>query len=101
MQTTFLNIGKDYTKGNEDFMLKMFDNAEWEELPLKKAPFGQGFAVQTVINEMKMPAKRVSLYNGVSLSQAHYGVYGIETKKQRVFILDNGCELVPLALIDL
>ena len=101
MQTTFLNIGKSYTEGNEKFLLKMFNDADWQELPLKQAPFSQGYAVQTIINEMKMPAKRVSLYNGVSLSQAHYGVYGIETKKQRVFILDNGCELVPLALIDL
>lgn len=93
----FTNIGKEYSKDNEDKILKEIDSLEWQDLPLKDAPFGQGYAIQGAIKEWKIPAKKVALY-GMFCS---YGFYGIQTKKQQIFFLDDGCSLTPIALRNL
>lgn len=97
MTTTFTEIGKTFTQGNEEKFNGIFASAEWQDLPLANAPMGQGMAVQGAINEWRIPAKRVSLYG----SFGHLGVYGIETKKQRIFFIDEGVSLTPIALVDM
>ena len=94
--TTFTEIGKQWTKDNEARFIKMFDSAKWEDLPIKDAPFAQGMALKGVINEWHISAKRVSMYSGFD----SFGVYGVETKKQQIFFLDDGLSMTPLALRD-
>jgi hypothetical protein len=93
----FTEIGKEFTAGNEETVLTQVNSLEWQELPLKDAPMGQGMALQGVINEWKIPAKRVAMYGML----ANLGLYGVETKKQQIFFIDEGVSVTPIALRDL
>jgi hypothetical protein len=93
----FTEIGKDYTKDNETKILSEIESLEWQELPIKEAPFSQGYALKSIIEEWKMPAKKVAMFGCV----AGGALLGVETKKQQIFFVDNGCEVVPIGLRDL
>ena len=93
---TFLKIGKPYTEGNESAIIKEADSLTWETLPISKAPMGQGMAIQGIIDEWKMPAKRVAMFGMFS----GFAMYGIETNKQQIFFIDEGVAVVPIGLRD-
>jgi len=93
----FTDIGKEYTEGNEDKILKEVDSLDWLDLPIKNAPMSQGMAIQGVIEEWKIPAKKAALYGML----ANFGLYGVQTKKQQIFFVDLGCSICPIALRDI
>lgn len=94
---TFTKIGSEYTKDNENKILSEIESLEWQELPVKDAPFSQGYAIKAIIEGWKMPAKRVAMFGCV----VGGALLGIETKKQQIFFVDNGCEVIPIGLRDL
>jgi len=57
----------------------------------KSMPFSQGWAINKVIEEYKIPAKKWGYY---------VDIIGVETKKQFIFWKDGGSELEFLGLVN-
>lgn len=93
----FTKIGSEYTKDNESKVLAEIDSLEWQDLPIKEAPFSQGYALTEIIKEWKIPAKKVAMYGCLS----NCGLLGVQTKKQQIFFVDNGLEVIPIGLRDI
>jgi len=94
----FMNIGKEYSQGNEDEVKEIVLNAEWEETGKGKSfPMGQGMAVDEAIKGYRIPkVSHVSLYNDFC-GLGFYGIRGHYTGKEvDVFILDDGVSCTPI-----
>jgi len=94
MNLELTEIGKDWTQGNEENLVSSIKQMEWHSLPVYNIGFMQGEGIKGIIKEWKIPAKRISF----NAFLGPYLVYGIETKKQQIFFLELGSEIVPLAI---
>lgn len=73
-------------KVKESTLRKYRSQLKWVDVPTKSLPMGQGLALQSVIKEYRIPAKRVG-YSGGS------PIIGVETNKQVIFWQDHGTHL--------
>ncbi len=98
MERTYTEIGQEYTKGHEDKFDRIFANLEWQKLPVKNAPFGQGYGCREMIQQLKLQApKSVAWSNEL----APYGLLAVDNHFKngmaRIYAIDEGSSLTIVA----
>lgn len=111
---TWTNIGREWTafEPHKTRFAEIFENLDWREVPQNEKmslPFSQGHALRAAIEALEIPNVSHLAWNG-SFSVPFiegvqeggvYAVYGVEghyeNARVRIYLLDAGVKVVPLA----
>lgn len=74
----------------ESAIRREIDNLEWTDAADITAPFMPGETIKAVIAEFRIPAKAIAWNGYLEARGGHYGIYGIATNQQRLYVLDQG-----------
>jgi hypothetical protein len=74
----------------EGAIRREIDNLEWSGDLSAQIPFMPGDTIKAVIAEFRIPAKAIAWNGYLEARGGHYGIYGIATNQQRLYVLDQG-----------
>lgn len=97
MIRTWTRIGVPYTADKQESLPAIFDHLDWQPFPAKVG-FSEGYALQAVINEFKIPTiTELAISNAL----APFGLYGLHCQyangRAKVYILDRGLNVFVIA----
>lgn len=97
MTRTWTRIGVPYTADKQETLAAIFAQLEWQPFPAKVG-FSEGYALQAVINEFKIPTIKEL---AISHVLAPFGLYGLHCQyangRAKVYILDRGLNVFVIA----
>lgn len=97
MTRTWTRIGVPYTADKQESLAALFDHLDWQPFPVKVG-FSEGYAIQAIINEFKIPTITEL---AISHVLAPFGLYGLHCQyangRAKVYILDRGLNVFVIA----
>lgn len=105
----WMSVGARYTTPERRAQVeRTISRLEWREFTDGMSlPMCPGLGIEAAIKELRLPKVSAIAYNGALSFPApddeseYPGLYGIEANykngRARVYIVDNGCELLPIA----
>jgi hypothetical protein len=110
MERTWLEVGKDYTSGEDrDRVVAAIEALEWRP-PTGEGPMSPVLMLQSVVTELRLPKVSAIAWGGGDANvldypdgpeTATYTVLGVESNysngRARLYVLDTGVAAVPLA----
>ena len=97
MTRTWTRIGVPYTADRQESLAALFDHLDWQPFPVKVG-FSEGYAIQAVIYEFKIPTiTELAICHAL----APFGLYGLHSQyangRAKVYILDRGLNVFVIA----
>lgn len=98
----YTDIGKveGYVPESIDRSIAVAESEDWQDLTVDKSmPFSQGYAINSAIEQMRIPKVTSAYFFGTI---GEHGFYGLQAEYKngtaRIYMADNGCDCVVVAI---